>query len=78
MLDAYTELSPRLAAKTGHPTLVVVAGKDEVVPGLAEKLPSEVASVVIDGSTHFFPDLYGEEAADVIAKFLKADQPATR
>jgi hypothetical protein len=32
---------------------------------------------VIDGASHFFPDLYGEEAADQIAKFLKADQPAT-
>jgi hypothetical protein len=40
-------------------------------------LPSEVKPVVIDGASHFFPDLYGEEAADQIAKFLKADQPAT-
>jgi pimeloyl-ACP methyl ester carboxylesterase len=76
-LYGYTELPPKLAAKTGHPTLVIVAGKDETVPGLAEKLPSEVKPVVIDGASHFFPDLYGEEAADLIAKFLKADQPAT-
>jgi pimeloyl-ACP methyl ester carboxylesterase len=74
-LDVYTELLPRLAAKTGHPTLVIVAGKDEVVPDLGGKLPSDVRPVVIDGASHFFPDLYGEEAADVIAKFLKADQP---
>ena len=26
--------------------------------------------VVIDGADHFFHDLYGEEAADAIAKFL--------
>ena len=26
--------------------------------------------VVIDGASHFFLDLYGEEAADAIAKFL--------
>jgi pimeloyl-ACP methyl ester carboxylesterase len=77
-LDAYTELPPRLAAKTGHPTLVIVAGKDEIVPDLGGKLPSDVRPVVIDGASHFFPDLYGEEAADVIAKFLKADQPATK
>ena len=38
---------------------------------LATKLPSEVKPVVIDGATHFFLDLYGEEAADAIAKFLK-------
>ena len=37
----------------------------------------EVKPVVIDGASHFFLDLYGEEAADLIAKFLKADQPAT-
>jgi pimeloyl-ACP methyl ester carboxylesterase len=72
-LDAYTEMPPKLAAKTGHPTLVIVAGKDDVVPDLAAKLPSEVKPVVIDGASHFFPDLYGEEAADLIAKFLKAD-----
>jgi pimeloyl-ACP methyl ester carboxylesterase len=70
-LDAYQEMLPQLAAETQHPTLVVVAEKDEVVPDLAKKLPSEVQKVVIDGSGHFFPDLYGEEAADAIAKFLK-------
>ena len=71
-LDAYTELPPRLAAKTGHPTLVVIAGKDEVIPDLGGKLPSDTRPVVIDGASHFFPDLYGEEAADVIAKFVTA------
>ena len=70
-LDAYQELLPQLAAETTHPTLIVVAGKDEVVPDLAKKLPSQVQKVTIDGSGHFFPDLYGEEAADAIAKFLK-------
>ena len=70
-LDAYQEMLPQLAAETTHPTLVVVAGKDDVVPDLAEKLPSQVQKVVIDGSGHFFPDLYGEDAADAIAKFLK-------
>ena len=71
-LDGYSEMPPRLAAKTGHPTLVVVAGKDEVVPDLAKRLPSDVKPVVIDGADHFFHDLYGEEAADAIAKFLAA------
>ena len=69
-LDGYSEMPPRLAAKTGHPTLVVVAGKDEVVPDLTKRLPSDVKPVVIDGADHFFHDLYGEEAADVVAKFL--------
>ena len=71
-LDGYAELPPSLAARTGHPTLVVVAGKDEIAPDLAQRLPSSVKPVVIDGSDHFFRDLYGEEAADVIAKFLAA------
>ena len=70
-LDAYQEMLPQLAAETQHSTLVVVAGKDEIVPDLEKKLPSQVQRVVIDGSGHFFPDLYGEEAADAIAKFLK-------
>ena len=73
-LDGYAELPPRLAARTGKPTLVIVAGKDEVVPDLARKLPSDVKPVVIDGASHFFLDLYGEEAADVTAKFLQNDQ----
>jgi pimeloyl-ACP methyl ester carboxylesterase len=72
-LDGYAELPPRLAARTGHPTLVIVAGKDEVVPDLAKRLPSDVKPVVIDGADHFFHDLYGEDAADLIAKFLKAE-----
>lgn len=73
-LDGYAELPPRLAARTGKPTLVIVAGKDEVVPDLARKLPSDVKPVVIDGASHFFLDLFGEEAADVAAKFLQNDQ----
>jgi alpha/beta superfamily hydrolase len=72
-LDAYQEMLPQLAAETGHPTLVVVAGKDEIVPDLGKKLPSQVQRVVIEGSGHFFPDLYGEDAADAIAAFLKND-----
>ncbi|HEY4170942.1 MAG TPA: alpha/beta fold hydrolase [Reyranella sp.] len=73
-LDGYAELPPRLAARTGKPTLVIVAGKDEVVPDLAKKLPSDVKPVVIDDASHFFLDLYGEEAADATAKFLTSDQ----
>lgn len=70
-LDAYQEQLPQLAAETQHSTLVIVAGKDEIVPDLAEKLPSQVQKTVIEGSGHFFPDLYGEDAADAIAQFLK-------
>lgn len=70
-LNAYRELPVRLAADTGRPTLVVIAGKDEIARDLGTRLPSEVRRVTIDGAGHFFPDLYGEDAADAIAKFLK-------
>jgi len=72
-LDGYAERPPGLAVETGHPTLVIVAGKDEVVPDLAARLPPEVKPVVIEGASHFFLDLYGEEAADAIAAFLKKE-----
>jgi pimeloyl-ACP methyl ester carboxylesterase len=72
-LDAYQEMLPQLAAETAHATLVIVAGKDEIVPDLARKLPSQVQKVTIDGSGHFFADLYGDEAADAVAQFLKKD-----
>ena len=70
-LDGYAERPPQLAARTGRPTLVVIAGKDEVAPNLATRLPPDVRRVTIEGAGHFFPDLYGEDAADAIAKFLK-------
>ena len=70
-LDAYRERLPQLAAETTYPTLVVIAGKDEAVPDLAKKLPSQVQRVVIEGSGHFFAGPYGDEAADAIARFLK-------
>ena len=74
--DTETAISMAIvhAARIGKPTLVIVAGKDEVVPDLATKLPSDVKPVVIDGASHFFLDLYGEEAADTIAKFVQSDQ----
>ncbi len=41
-LDGYAPRPSSLAVRTGHPTLIVVAGKDEVVPDLAKRLPSAV------------------------------------
>ena len=70
-LYGYAPRPSSLAARTGHPTLVVIAGKDEVLPDLKTKLPSDVKPVVIEGASHFFPDLFNEEAADAIAKFIK-------
>lgn len=70
-LDAYRQLPPQLATGTGKRTLVIVAEKDEIVRDLGDKLPPDVRRAVVQGSGHFFPDLYGEEAADVIVKFLR-------
>jgi len=70
-LDGYLELPPSLAAETDRPTLVIVAGNDEIAPNLATRLPAGVQRVVIEGSNHFFPDHFGEQAAAAIAKFLR-------
>jgi pimeloyl-ACP methyl ester carboxylesterase len=72
-LDAYQERLPRLAAETGHPTLVVVAGKDETVRDLDKKLPDGVQKVTIENADHSFAGVYGEQAADAIVSFLKKE-----
>src|SRR5262249_898540 len=71
-LDGYAELPPRLATRIGKRTLVVVAGNDEIVPDLAKKLPAAGKPGGVDGANHLLLDLYGEEAADAIAKFVSA------
>ncbi|MBV8537170.1 MAG: alpha/beta hydrolase [Alphaproteobacteria bacterium] len=73
---------PRVAVRT----LVIVAGADEVVPDLAAEakaLPraggpgpaapgqGEITVRTVEGSDHFFRDLYNEDAADLIAAWLK-------
>jgi pimeloyl-ACP methyl ester carboxylesterase len=70
-LDGYREFPARLAAETGRSTLVVIAGSDDVVPGLEAKLPADARRVIIDGAGHLFADRHGEQAADAIAGFLK-------
>ncbi len=68
---------PRISART----LVVVAGADEVVPDLREAVEplardagrrqGEIRVHTVDGADHFFRDLFVEDAADVIADWLK-------
>jgi len=70
-LDAYQERLPQLAADTKHSTLVVIAGKDDAVPDLAQKLPSQVPRATIEDADHFFSGPSGEKAADAIATFVK-------
>ena len=71
LLDAYREIPAQAIAAMGRPTLVVVAGNDEIVPDLEPRLPADVRRVVIEGSDHFFRDLNNEDAAEAIAEFLR-------
>ncbi len=68
---------PRVAVRT----LVIVAGADEVVPDLgpaviplarpAAKGRGEIKVRTIEGADHFFRDIYNEDAAALIAEWLK-------
>lgn len=65
----------RLIAKLPKPTLVVVAGNDEVVVGLEKQVAplvddKRVQMKIIDSADHFFRDLYADDAVDAIEAFL--------
>lgn len=58
------------------PTLVVVAGNDEVVVGFVDKVAPladgvRVKMKTIAGADHFFRDLNADDAADAVDAFLK-------
>lgn len=66
--------APMLLGRIRRPVLVVVAGGDEIVKDLPQKLgaakkPESLRAVTVDGADHFFKDLYGEDLADAVAKF---------
>lgn len=68
--------APALIPRVGKPTLVIVAGSDEVVIGLDRKIAplvngERLQMKVIDGADHFFRDLYADESVDAIDAFLK-------
>jgi len=68
--------TPGLLPKLRKPTLVVVAGNDEVVLGLDKKIAPLVNSgrvqmQVIEGADHTFRDLYTDDAVEAIGTFLK-------
>ena len=69
-LDGYREFPAQLAGETGKPTLVILAGQDEVVPDLAQKLPTDTRRVTIDKAAHAFAEHHADEAAEAIAGFL--------
>jgi pimeloyl-ACP methyl ester carboxylesterase len=65
-----------LIPKIKKPTLVVVAGNDEIVVGLDKKAPplvdgKRVQLKVVDGADHMFRDLFADDAVDAIDAFLK-------
>ncbi|WP_341894155.1 alpha/beta hydrolase [Ferrovibrio terrae] len=68
--------TPSQMAKLPRPTLVVVAGGDEIVTDLPQRLQAlpklaHLRSITVDGADHFFKDLYGEDLADAVAGFWK-------
>lgn len=68
--------TPALIPNIKKPTLVVVAGNDEVVVGLDKKVAPLVNGKraqmgVVDGADHFFRDLYADDAVEAIVAFLK-------
>lgn len=57
-----------------RPVLMVLAGAEDVVRDLPEKLantakPRGYQAIVIEGADHFFKDLYTDDVADAVAKF---------
>jgi pimeloyl-ACP methyl ester carboxylesterase len=73
--------TPTILPRVPVRTLVVVAGNDDVVPDLAEaavplarpaaRNRPAITVRVVEGADHFFRDLYNEDAADVIADWIK-------
>ena len=68
--------TPYLIPKLRKPTLVVVAGNDDIVVGLDKKVApladgKRVQMTVVDGADHFFRDLYADDAVEAIIAFLK-------
>lgn len=68
--------TPYLIPKLKLPTLIVVAGNDEIVVGLDKHIApladgKRVQMKVVDAADHFFRDLYADDAVDAIDGFLK-------
>lgn len=71
----------RLLADVTVPSLVLVAGDDELMPSLVgalvearqnRSLPDKVHVETIEGAGHMLQDLFADEAADRIATFIAA------
>ena len=67
--------TPSLMSKIRKPTLLLVAGNDEIVKNLDKKFGpmvdgKRVQMKIIEGSDHFFKDLYADDAVDDVVAFL--------
>ncbi len=67
--------TPHLLPKIKQPTLVVVAGSDEVVVGLDRKVApladgKRVQMKVVKDADHFFRDLFLDDVVDAIVAFV--------
>ncbi len=68
--------TPYLIPDIKVPTLVVVAGGDNIVVNLENKITPLVAGkqvqmVVVDGADHMFRDLYADDAVEAVDAFLQ-------
>jgi len=67
--------TPSILGEIKLPTLVIAGSKDTVVADLPQKMEGKadgkrVRYRLVDGADHFFLDLYGEDVADAVEKFL--------
>ena len=75
--------TPFLIPKIVKPTLIIIAGSDDIVVGSKEKFiplsdSQKVTMKVIDGAGHFFRDLNADDAVDLMDIFLHNTGFATR
>jgi len=67
--------APFLIAKISEPTLIIIAGSDDIVVGHKQKfLPlakkGKIELKIVEGAGHFFRDLNADDAVDLINEFL--------
>ena len=67
-----------LVPKFRLPTLIVVAGDDNIVVDLDKKLTpfidgKQVQMIIVAGADHFFRDLYADDAVETIDDFLQTN-----
>lgn len=69
--------TPELLKQITIPTLVVIAGGDEIVRNAEQRLTPSIDGkrmhkAVVPGADHFFHNLYGEDAMEAILSFLRS------